>query len=515
MFGKKSFVSFIEMVIVIIALFIAFSIFFPGFQYKSRWSDALLLSKNRDIILTADRIVQLYNYSFNSTNLQNFLDSLLVKEAGMIAWSETEGAIKSRLWIACNCTNDDLNNMMSWFKGLSINGREIEILPCYTNLEAINPCLSSSDILLIFGNKTLSSPVYLNTLSKYIKSGSGIVEVADWDPNTVLSNNVQKTIFGLGAEANPEQKGNSTYDEFRDEVASPIKRPINATAISYQPWKYFYHIPIPLLASTYTGSIPIEGLPAPSCTSMSNGSFAIQASIKDVGGQLVDSPNSYKFWICDSSKVYFDTDLNDSADVVISAGEGFGIVDYYNRSLFWNFTMNYVDGQDKIGISFKPNYRFSDFITWHESECVCPPDMPGKGKEKKCQAGEVPPGWCRGGKSWAGKATNLIGPGDGNWDRVFIQASNVTKNNNPIPGVILNTTSLVSRVAWIANFTSGGVGDDERLLFLSLLLWASNKRSNPILQPTLKIGFKTSYINSVNTDMFEVYKFNLGLGYPF
>jgi len=509
MFGKKSFVSMLEMIIVVIALFVAFSVFFPGFYYKSRWSDTLLLLKNRDIILAADRIGQLYNYSFNSASLQNFLDNLIGEEAGLIAWSETEGTIKSRLWIACNCTNEELNNIVSWFKGLRINDREIKVLPCYTNLEAINPCLSSSDVLLIFGNKSLSSQVYLNTLREYLKNGGGIVEIADWDVNTILSDIVQQKIFGLGGEASPEQKGLSEYDVFRDAIASPIKRPINASVISYEPWKYFYHIPITLFASSLPPGFPPtdKNLPSQFCNQLSTGRLAIQTNLTEVNGQISESPNFYRFWMCDSTRVYFDTDLNDSADVIVGIGENLGIIDYYNNSLFWNFSLSYIDGQEKIGLSFKPNYKFSDFITYH-GECVCPPEKPGK-----CPKSEnVPPGLCRGSKSWAG--SNLIGPGDGNLDRILIQASNKTKTGNPIPGVILNVSS-VSRVAWIANFTQSGVGDDERLLIISLLLWTSNKRAVSVLAPELKLGFKTSYVNSVNKDMFEVYKFNLGLGYPF
>ncbi|MFQ6120513.1 MAG: hypothetical protein ACE5KE_11610, partial [Methanosarcinales archaeon] len=391
-----------------------------------------------------------------------------------------------------------------------INRREIDVLPCYTNLEAINPCLSSSDVLLIFGYKNLSNPVYLNTFKEYLKTGSGIVEIVDLNTSMVLGDDVQQKIFGLGGDQSAVQEGLSEYDVFRDTVASPIKRPINTTVFSYQPWKYFYHIPIPLFASSIAGSIPTDpNLPLPSCNQLSVGVFGIQANLTKIDSQLIGSPTFYKFWICDSNKVYFDTDLNDSADVALSVDDSFGIVDYYNNSLFWNFTLNYIDEQEKIGVSFNPNYRFSDFITYWEEECECPPGKPGKCPPSKAKAG----GLCKGKKEWAG-VTNLLAPGDGDLSRILIQASNQTNIGTPIPGVILNVTEI-SRTAWIANFTSDGVGDDERLLIISLLFWASDKRAVGVLSPGVKLGIKTSYINSVNEDMFEVYKFNLGLGYPF
>jgi len=31
----------------------------------------------------------------------------------------------------------------------------------------------------------------------------------------------------------------------------------------------------------------------------------------------------------------------------------------------------------------------------------------------------------------------------------------------------------------------------------------------------VKVGYVTSYLNTKNVDVFEVYRFNLGLGYPF
>jgi hypothetical protein len=116
--------------------------------------------------------------------------------------------------------------------------------------------------------------------------------------------------------------------------------------------------------------------------------------------------------------------------------------------------------------------------------------------------------------------TNLVTPGDGNLDRILIQTNASTLNWKPIPAVILNASQSY-KVAWMANFTEGSryvqasTGDDERLLLLSLILWASDKRTYSVMNPELRMGTRASYINAVNNDMFEVYKFNFGLGYPF
>jgi hypothetical protein len=62
---------------------------------------------------------------------------------------------------------------------------------------------------------------------------------------------------------------------------------------------------------------------------------------------------------------------------------------------------------------------------------------------------------------------------------------------------------------------SGTVGHDERLLLQSVILAVSNKNSKVSPLGDLRTGSVTTYINAVNRDMFEVYRFNLGLGFPF
>jgi hypothetical protein len=96
----------------------------------------------------------------------------------------------------------------------------------------------------------------------------------------------------------------------------------------------------------------------------------------------------------------------------------------------------------------------------------------------------------------------------------LIQAENTTEAGGIIAGVILKSTPAYN-TAWIANFTDGGVGDDERMLLISLLLFASKKRASELTITPVKRGYEISYINVANKDMFDVYLFSLGLGYPF
>ena len=841
---KKGFINFLEMIIVVVVLLVAFSIFFPGFSYRSGWSDAQLLLKNRDLILAADRTGQLHNYSFNSTNLQSFLDGVLGKESGFLTWAQTDGTIKSDLRIACNCSDYELNNLISWFKDLRINGRKIEVLPCYTNLEKINPCLASSDVLFISGYKNLAGDAYFRTLKTYMENGGGIVEMSDIKVQQLLLDQTHTKIFGLKVAQSDRFDTAAIYDNF-------TRNPYNATDIIYGPWKYFYHIPVPLQTtnviassgstdwwnsnwqyrrrftfdnsaqsqplnnftvlvklspsnfdyskaksdgtdlrfidpdnselkyhiekwnttgesfiwvkvpnipvssnsdhmwmyygnpsaansqgesgtydSNYVGvwhlgessgtiydstsnnndgtssggpiywakgtvgnaigfdgvndridvanSLPLRisgyltisawvywkgstdlsfiiekgnndddnyglsilsngalrfeftntagswvyfdtpastvtpstwqhvavtyddtnnmvyfykdggliynpsttyslkssqtynlhigceyfnpgivnffngtidevrlskvsrsspwiaasylsmkdqfiaygseesyaagsgstsppgdpGFSTRVCSGLTTGNFSIQANVT---GENQGYPIPYQFWICDSRYVYFDTDLTKRADVEIQVGNYFYITDAYNTSSKWMFQLNYINGQS-IGVSFKSEYKFHDFVKV-EFGCAVG-SHPGNPKTKD----NPPSGWCQGNKAWVGY--NALSPAREDVNKILVQANTVTQLNEPLPAVLLNQTSNM-KAAWISNFTEEGVGDDERLLMISVLLWASNKRLDLVMNPQLNLGYRTSYVNTFNKDMFEVYKFSMGLGYPF
>ena len=68
--GKKGIINFIEAIFVIVTIFIAFAVLFPGFNFKNTWSDAATILTARDSILTMDRLDVLYQSSFNSILLR-------------------------------------------------------------------------------------------------------------------------------------------------------------------------------------------------------------------------------------------------------------------------------------------------------------------------------------------------------------------------------------------------------------------------------------------------------------
>lgn len=431
---RKAQVTVVEMITAVIILFIAFSILFPGFSYKSRWNESLMLLKGRDILLTADRTNKLFDYSFSTSSLENFLDSVFPKK-DVVIWSETE-SVKNRVTIACNCTPDQINYLSIWAKDIKLNNRNITTAICYSNLDKINPCYTNliyPDILIIWGYKNLVP--YQDILTDFLQKENSILEIADLQSSQIDS--AQQKIFGL------KWLGGSWSTETEDSFI----RPSSVSLLPYQSYKFFYHLPYTLEATT-TASIPVENLPAPTCSAISSGVFRFKNT-------------NYNFWVCDKTSVYFDTNLNGNADLLVNENQTFTISSS-------NFYLSYIDSNNKIRVSFKPEYKFTDFL----------------------QSGG-----------------SMLYPADDNRNKILL-------SKGAIPVVIFNGTDF-SKTAWMPDFTRSQVGDDQKNLLNSIILSISNKKPKELSFGTTKTGYATSYLNVLSRDMVEVYKINLGVGFPF
>lgn len=221
----------------------------------------------------------------------------------------------------------------------------------------------------------------------------------------------------------------------------------------YTQYKMIYHLPLPVRAPDSVSSVPIEGGISPcTATTIRHGQFTFRQTIND-------------FWIC-STSVYFDTNGNGNADTIILERQNFAIGGF-------NFFMNYVKSEF-IYISLRADYRFVDFLKNVADAKLAPVNL----------------------------ETN----------RVFMQVGQY-EAGKPIPVVIVNGT--LARTAWLADFTEQGVDDDEKLLLASLLVASANTQRIELPFGALQTGVLTSYINSANFDVFEIYRFNLGVGFPF
>jgi hypothetical protein len=222
---KKGFINILELIIALIALFIAFGVLFPGFAYRTQWDKALLLLASRDVILTADRIGNLYSYSFDAVQLSDFLDKIIpTGKTNLIGWSEIEGTIKNRVIVACNCTEQQQDLLYNWTANLTINGRAVDVYVVRTNLDVgLDPKINPSDVLLIWGYKDLEP--FKQNLINYLNNENGIVEMMDFPVNP---QQVQQQIFGItdgGAWGSP--------------AADVIVKPATANNVTYQAYKIY------------------------------------------------------------------------------------------------------------------------------------------------------------------------------------------------------------------------------------------------------------------------------------
>jgi len=229
---------------------------------------------------------KLNDYSFNKIALSDFIDNTIpANKTNLIAWSEVDGTIQSRVIVACNCTKDQIDRMNFWFSGLKVNDRSVNVLFVQTQLGNIP---EETDVLLIRDYKSLDD--FYSNFKNYVAKGVGIVEMMDFPGagDVINSDRVQKEIFGLRWVET--EKGAAQYVEFK-------RKPNNSTDITYVPYKYFYHVPLPLNKSS------TETL----------ADCAYQPSAK---GYLVLNQTQYAFWICSSNSVWFDTDANGVNDTL-------------------------------------------------------------------------------------------------------------------------------------------------------------------------------------------------------
>ena len=425
------------MIAAVLIIWVSFNMLFPTIKYINSWEDAKLVLLGRDSILSIDRSGKLYRLSFNKTELSNTIKEI-VNDSKVLFSYETRGAPKTEIVVACNCTKTQIQNLTKFFYRSFFNDRIVHINFIPTNLEkSIN---MPSDLLLIWGYRDLSP--YYNIIERYMKTGRGVIEVSDLNLATI--DDGHKRIFGI--DVCPSCSISSLQDNYFIEPSSTNEQ-------KYQLFKIFYHFPMRVDAPTSTDSVPTEPS-VPICISQNlwEGYFKFRETY-------------YKFWICNNTHVYFDSDNNELADISVK------VRDYFNISIY-NFSLSYIVNSS-IFVSFKEDYFFKDL---------------NKGFSKIA----------------------LFSPQS---QRLLLSAGKYT-DNTEIPSLVVNTS--LSKAVWIANISRNGVenmNDDEKLLLLSSIIYASNKEFYS------KVFFKRAtmvqYINFDNYDMLDLYSFGLGFSYPY
>ena len=338
--GRKGIINVIELSLVVITLFISFSVFFPGNSYKNRWDDAYGTLKARDVALTLERTGDLHAYAYDSVQMDAFLSKIFTG-SNAVVWHSISGGITEKTMVACNCTIDQVAQLNGWAGKTMLNNRSISMEFCRANLVASDECLSNSDVLLVWGSiQPLSASS--TVLSDYVSTGGGIVELKDFSQSSqVESDSVQKDVFGLKWISLTTGQPTSTVF---------ARTPRSESDIIYQPYKYFHHIPITLDISKNGGAVP-------GCTYNPTGN-----------GTLTLKGVSYEFDTCSpapAASAWIDTDGTGGGDTKVLERRTVSVGGT-------NVMLNYVNGFNSISLSFQPGYQFGDILSFTSGSRVSP-----------------------------------------------------------------------------------------------------------------------------------------------
>lgn len=443
----------LEMIAVLIVLFVSFGIFFPNTGFEDRWGDASVVLKGKDMMLTMDRLGLLDQYVANASALSGFLNRT-IPEKDLIYWTTLDGTLQNKVTVACNCTTQQISDLSNYIGQMRLNGRDIQVDVVASSLSPIQ----QSDVLLIWGRTALGP--YKTDILNYLASGRGVVGLAD-----VASPDADYTqIFGVKRCQDIFSGGGCSGSPAGEDSFTPQT---GVDRLTYQPYKLFFHLPMVSTGNLGIGLISGEGNVTP-CPNFPiyQGSFNFKTT-------------SAAWWVCNSTSVYVDTNNNNVPDRVVSAGQSFNVTDVGTGASFM-LREAYVGLNstilDRTYVSIKPGFKFDNFRPAAVS--LYPADL---------------------------DETKIL-LGDGTYN-----------NGRTVPVAVANGTSN-ARVYWATDFlsdTAYPAHHDARLLIASLLLAASNKKDNSPPLSSIQIGYLTPYVNVVDRDMFEVYQFNLGLGYPF
>ncbi|MBI4894735.1 MAG: hypothetical protein HY833_03295 [Candidatus Aenigmarchaeota archaeon] len=454
--GMKGQIPVLEMITVTVILFVSFGIFFPERNFDNRWQEADVATKGRDAMITMDRVNSTSKYSSDLDALNSFLNKTIPNN--IIYWTTIEGTAQSNIIVACNCTTKQIGDLTNYIGRLKLNDREIllDIRP-----SALSP-IQKSNVLIIWGRTDLGA--YKTDILNYMKDGNGVIGMADAAApdasyTEIFGLKTCTEVFGAAQCANSA----STQIDFRYTT--------NASKPSFLTQKYFFHLPIRDLANLTVFPSTVE-------TKSPAGAVITCPNTQVFGGNLTFKSASARYWICNSTHVFMDTNNTIWPDTILREKTVFSVRDPATGGSY-NFSMSYIDaGGNRTYMSFKPNpmFRFDDVN--FKSPAV------------------------------------LLYPSDRDDDKV-ISYDGSYPNGRPIPTVTVNN-SLTGRAIWSSDFLSVNPGHDRKLMMASMVLAASKKRTIETTLGDLRIsGAVTPYVSVVNRDMMEIYQFNLGLGYPF
>lgn len=313
--------------------------------------------------------------------------------------------------------------------------------------------IQRSDVLLIWGRTNLAP--FKSDILNYLRDGSGVVGIS----NIENPDSAYTEIFGVDrCQDVLSGHGGVCSGNGANELSFIV--PADSSKLTFLPYKYFTHLPIRTVGTLGIAPVPLENASMPGCVENGLPKFPV------FQGTFSFRSTDAAWWVCNQTTAFLDTNQNNLADAILVENNSFNIDNF-------KFRMSYIE-LNRTFVSIKPEYKFEDF-----------------------------------------RDNNIdLYPADKDSTKILLKDGNYN-GGNPIPVVVANGT-LSGRTLWSVDFlTQTPVNHDERLLIASMLMSASSKKTREPLIGSLQFGFQIPYINVASRDMFEVYQFNLGLGFPF
>jgi len=299
----------LEVISALVLLFVAFYFIFKPVVLKTNWQLANLAVIGRDLFNSLDYVEKLYNASFSNNFLKDFISKTSIANESIIISIYPEETIKDTIIVAANCTRERINKFSTWYSSVVINKRVVNIFFIPSNLTNI-PLYSDLLIICNYTNLTL----YRSEILNYISKNRGIIEISDLG-NVI--DDTTKEIFGIDV-TSPTQP---SYD-------INISTPINTYVEIYNPYKFFYNVPIIINATSFN---------------QTSGNYIGNFTFRNY---IIPFEIDYN-----SKSVYFRT----SGEVkIVRERESFTLENY-------NFFLSYILSNTSFSLSFKKVYNFTNF----------------------------------------------------------------------------------------------------------------------------------------------------------
>jgi len=231
--GLLAQVSIWEAVTAIIILITSFYLIFKPQPIPLEKETSNLFIISRDFLQSLSNLNSSYTFFTNFSYFNETLIEFLLKNESYIPYYSTQNLIKEQIYVAANCSDNEIDNFVKWFNRIKFNKREVKIFFVKSTLSSIP---ETTDLLIICGYKNLTD--YKNNLISYISKDKGIVGFFDF-PQTV--DEATKQIFGLNM-------AQSVPGDIFVNNATTVDDP------NFLAYKYFYNIPLPVKASYYNSS---------------------------------------------------------------------------------------------------------------------------------------------------------------------------------------------------------------------------------------------------------------------